>query len=403
MRSWRGGIGTQAIALAGATGVGQLLTVSVYALAARAVLPSQFGEVTTAIALGLTLAGLVDFGSNSYWVREGAAGRMSASETATRAWAKLFVSTVGAAVVYSLVTPIAGWRFALTVALILVATATSQIAYMGLSRVLMSAHLALCILIERTTTFVAYLMIDGRGLGLLALPLSLLGGAAAGATLAFALTPSAQRLDWRRWRWCWPWRGTASYGAASLASSTQSLEIQAIALFGGPYAAGIYTSVNRWTQPMGLLASAFASASMPFVAEAPTWVAIWPRIRRMLWLPLVAMVAASVVALSAPLVVPLILGQQYVGAVPVLQILAVGTVAGVANQILSVFLQARNADRAVGIALVTVAVLQLTLVATFVSLGGPVGAAWASAGLQFLTFVWLAGITLRRSERRQRK
>lgn len=390
----------QSLAMAVATGLAQLLTAAIFAIAARSTTPAHIGRITAALALGTSLASLLDFGSNAYWVREGAAGRMDASESGSRAAGKLLVSGLVVACV-SLYTAFGhDLLFGITVWVSAATTAVAQTAYTGLRRLVLSTHLAVCLVVERVTALPFFLVLKAAaGVGV-ALPFSLAIGAAAGSACAYLLSPPEKRMIiFKRPTIARAWSGTSHYGFASLSSTVQSLDIQVVSALGGASVTGVYTAVNRWTQPMGMLASAFAAASMPFVARARTWQSVWPAVRRSLWLPACAIVVSLGVAATARWLVPILLGEQYRDSAPVLCILALGTIPGILNQLLSVFLQARNIDQPVARALLAVSVLQLTLVGAGVHLGHAIGASLATAGSQLITTIWLTIIALQARRR----
>jgi hypothetical protein len=119
-----------------------------------------------------------------------------------------------------------------------------------------------------------------------------------------------------------PWSGARNFGLAGVANSAQTLDLPLLTLVGGPVASGLYGAVSRWTQPMSLLATAFASASAPFAANAGTMRGALASLRRGLWMPVAAIVLALTVFALSPWIVDLLLGQTYEGSAAVLRIAA---------------------------------------------------------------------------------
>src|SRR5690606_11988229 len=135
------------------------------------------------------------------------------------------------------------------------------------------------------------------------------------------------------------WQGSGAYGVTSLAISAQQLDVAILGQVAGAVPAGIYSSVNRWTQPMGLIASSFAGAATPFVAGAESWRAGLRYALSALWLLGLAVLVCAVMAIIAPFVVPWLLGDAYLPATPVLRMLAIACVPMVLSQPLFVVLQ----------------------------------------------------------------
>lgn len=394
----RRSVGRQSILLAGATGFSQLLLAVMYVLVAREIGPASYGFIIAAIALGMTFSTFLDFGSNMFWIREGASGRLDAEQLGARALSKVILSTcILGAWTAVLIVGHFGAAFLWVSGPIALASLVAQTSQMGLRRLGRVDLVAATVLVDRTVG-IAVLLVLLFGLRVNAtwsLWLAIVAGSAAGAIACWVLTPAGSRLRLGSGLLINPWRGSGYYGLSGVAGSIQSLELQAIALVGGPAAAGLFGAVNKWTQPLGLLSSAFAGASEPFVAAASSWKVAWRQIRHAFWLPLAAMAGGLLGAVLAPLLVPVLLGDDYTGSVGVLQLLALGTIPGVANQILAVFLQARGSDRPVSFILLFSAVAQLVLVALLVADLGAFGGALASSGSQLIAFIGLVGLALR--------
>ena len=396
MRGKRG-VGMQSVLLAGATGITQIALAAMYVVVARQAGPSQYGFVITAIALGMTFSSFLDFGSNALWIREGASGRLDEAQLGTRVLSKIILSTVlmavwtGAAVAGHF-----GSGSLWVSGPIAVASLVGQTAQMSLRRLGRVDLVALSVLLDRGVGLaVLFVLLFGvRVDPLAALWMAIVAGSSAGAVACWSLTPPQNRLKMQGWKIINPWQGAGYYGLSGVAGGIQSLELQALGLVGGPTAAGVFGAVNKWTAPLGLLSNAFAGASEPFVAAAQTWHAAWHHVRHALWLPLLAMVGGLTGAILAPVIVPILLGHGYAGSVGVLQVLALGTIPGVANQILAVFLQARGSDRIVSFILLFSAVAQLALVALLAAGLGAFGGAIASSGSQLIALVGLIGLAL---------
>jgi O-antigen/teichoic acid export membrane protein len=184
-----------------------------------------------------------------------------------------------------------------------------------------------------------------------------------------------------------PWAGSKHYGTSTLASSAQALNLPMLTLVSSASASGLFGAVNRWTQPMGLFASAFVAASLPHIARAPTLRDGFRHVKRGVWLIGIAILMTVVAIVIAPAVVPFLLGPEFAKSAGVLQLLGVATILGIINQPLVVFLQARQRDRAVAWVLGLSMLGQLGLV---LALGGWLGA--AGAALALLAYQLAVGI-----------
>lgn len=384
-------IGAQAIALAGSTGAAQAIMAVLYIFTARTAAPSEFGLVVSAIALGTTAVGILDFGTNSYWVRELASNRLDVSLLGRRMASKLLCAAAvlaawtAATLIFFPSTPL--WM-AGPVAMSVVLSQSCQVPLRGLGR---GDLVAIATLVDKAVAITLFLALAFAG----ATPISILWlclciGGISSAVLCWQLTPQSSRASLVLLRPTNPWRASGHYGIASVAITAQSLDIPVLTLFGGPGAAGIYAAVSRWTQPMGLLASAFSSASAPHIAKAYTAREAWRIARKSLWLLGVAIALCVVTAIFAPNIVVTLIGPNYSGSADVLRVLAFATVLSIANQPLYVFLQARGFDKPIAMITVLSVVAQLALVALLAGSLNALGASFASFFTQLILFTSMA-------------
>lgn len=373
------GVATQAIMLAGTTGLAQLITAAMYIVAARGVTPREYGLVVTAISIGMAAVGFADFGTNALWIRELARGRLSPGGLGPRLFTKLALIGV-CSVVWLLVVLVVSpgsliWA-AGPIAIAILANQTLQVPLRGAGRGDLAAVSVLCDRVSGAIAMVA-LIVAGVSTST-ALWLSLVLGSLIAAVAGWVLTPRNGRARiWGR-LWANPWSGAGYFGLYGVSTSAQSLDIAVMSSFGGPAVAGVYGAVNRWTQPMGLLVGAFSSASAPYVARSTTWHDAWSHVRSAIWLPLAAIATCLGVVMLAPYLVPVLIGPKYAGSVGVLQILALATIPGILNQPLAVFLQAIGLDRIVAIIMTVNVVIALVLIGFLSGLFGAVGAAVAA-------------------------
>jgi O-antigen/teichoic acid export membrane protein len=384
-------VGGQAVFLAVSTGVGQVLIALVYIFAARDSDPMTLGLAVAAIALGTSAAGFIDFGTNSHWVREIARGSMDAVELGKRLSGKLVAATaLGAlwAVVTTVLLPTTHLWIAAPVMVALLANQSSQVPLRADAR---GDRVAMVIVADKIVAAGVFFVLIVVGADpITVLWMAIVAGSLVAAGLGWILAAKDRRPVLAVSRRTNPWTDAGYFGLAGLANSAQALDLPLLSVVGGSAAAGLYGAVNRWTQPMSLLASAFASASAPFVARSKNIVAAWHHLRRGLWMPLAAIALSLLVFAGAPWIVPFLLGDAYAGSVDVLRILALVSIPSIIIQPVIVALQALGRDRYVAFAMSGAVIVQLLLVAVLGGMLGAWGAAIASLVTQVLLLVAFA-------------
>ena len=384
------GLASQATILVTATAISQVITALIYLVPARLTGPSTYGPVVAAIALGTAAVGYFDFGTNSLWVREVARSAMVPMDLGERVRAKLFLALFMCStwvVTVLVLTQGSVYWIAGPIAFFTLSSQTMQVSLRGAAQ----AHLvAMAVLLDRV--FAALILGGTLVLGLSpadGLSTALCAGPVLSGLLAYKFTTPKDRPVWGTFRWRNPWRAATFYGISSVAVGSQSLDLPLMNIVGGPLAAGLYGAVNRWTTPMGLLAASFSAVSVPFVAGSKSWAQSWAYARKASWLLFAAVGSCVFVIVIAPWIVNIVVGSQYVGAVPVLRVLAFGTIPAIFNQPLATFLQARGHDRVVSAVTVGSVMLQLLAVAVLASKLGALGAADAFLGAQLAILVCL--------------
>jgi O-antigen/teichoic acid export membrane protein len=383
-------VGTQALVMAASSAIAQLILAGVYVVAARSATPASFGPIVAGIGLGMSAAAILDFGSNSLWVRELATSSMSRVDLGRRINTKLLISTILAVlwVVSSVVvTDLGSVWVAGPIAIAILCNQTFQVPVRAQG---LGERAAVATLIDRAVVGLSlFFCLELDMNAAQSLWACIAFGSIASAVASLLMTPQKHRPIFRSLRPQNPWQKSRYYGISAAAVGAQSLDLPILSAVGGPVAAGLYGAVNRWTQPMGLLANAFASASVPFVARSRDWTQAWKDIGRSVWMLGVAILACLVVALLAPLIVEALVGSQYEGSATVLQLLAIGTIPAIVNQPLAIFLQSMGHDKIVSAITVSSVFVQLGLLAALSSAHGAAGAAGAFVLLQFMVLILL--------------
>lgn len=167
------------------------------------------------------------------------------------------------------------------------------------------------------------------------------------------------------------------YWINSVATQARNLDTAVASIVAGTGQAGLYAASSRLTNPLRILPTSLASVLLPAASK---------RTSRTMG-PLVTLVGAStagfaalygVLALVIPLGVPLVLGEDYRGAVPALQITALGLIFASAASLLGAVLQGVGLKSTVA----TAAVVTTATCLVGVALGGATaGATGAAVGL----------------------
>lgn len=395
------GLASQALLVATASGLAQVVLALLYLLAARSTTPAQFGVVIAASALGQSVATFYDFGTSSLWVREIARDNLDRSVFSARLRSKFAVLALGV-VAWTATGAVLGWAYWWVAPASLLATVFSLNLQIPL-RAAAQAHLAAAAQIgDRLSAFAVFALfwLAGAG-GLDGLAAGVVIGPLVGGTVSYFLARSELRPILIGKSLAFPWAHSWHYGIAGVAGGAQTLDIPLLGAVAGSGAAGIYGAVSRWTQPMGLLATAFATASVPFVARASTRAEAMRHALKASWILGVAGAVAIAVAVLSEPIVSLLLGARYASAAPVLTLLALGTIPAICNQPLASFLQTRGHDRYVAYVTVAGAGVQLVLIAGLAPIAGALGAAVAFLVLQVLDLLCLlAGFRLAEPESR---
>lgn len=377
------------VLIAGATwltvglGVSQATSLLVFVLAARASEPAEYGRVMAVMTLVIVLTGTMVWGSNLSRTR-----LLSAGLSDYACFLRFLASRTGVfgvtGAICGLITTVVSGHVLLGLSLgllFLTANAPQSVAcwFMAKSNYrwiastqIISRVLLLCVTVGLAAS--GHLTAE-------AVPAMLAGTYLVESLLLLRALPHAPlSLGWEN-----PWRGAGAIGTASAVWGLQQLDAPLVALVAGPTQAGFYTSVQRWTNPLGLLATGFSNAALPHLASARDRDDVTAVLRvSLLMIPVVG-VGALLIVLLAPLLVPLLLGSLYTPAVGVLQILALGAIPRTMNDPLLMTLQGRAAGSLAVASTAFSALAVITAVGVFGAHYGAIGAAWGWVGAQIVT------------------
>lgn len=385
--------------MAGALVAGQVLVGVTFVLAARNMDPADLGLVATCLAIGMIAATVFDLGLTNYTVREVAAGHMTMDDARSLVRAKRRLMPL-------LVVPT-------TAACVLIMPAPVDGLVLGLvGWVLWEAQTANSLLrAQERFAGAAGAQLVGRAFGLLvtaallvALPAAL--ALSVGVAASFALEALLNRAflgphrapPARQARLAAVHRRSLSFGLVSLAAIGQQLDTPLVTLGGGAAAGGIYAGAGRLLGPLLFLSSSMALVGAPWLARAQhDPAALRCEERRILRASLVLSLGPLGAAAVGPTVIPLLLGDRYVGSGWAFSILAIGALFSTVSQALAIILQNRGAERTVATTIVIGLVIGLVSTYVLAVLGGPVWAAVGFAVSQVYILAHLAVATRRRT------
>ena len=388
-------VGAQTLILVSGTALSQVITAVLFIVTARISGVADFGQVAASVAIGMVGAGLMDFGFNSLFTRDLASKRVTLDHYWARAKSKLAIGFLLASIWFVLVLPLSFvFCLASSVFFSVLALQTLLVPLRAQSRIPLVAILFLS---ERISAALVFLILIFMGqIPSISLIISLVTGTCISSLIAWTFlnkileTPRARRHKGS------PWGGSRNYGISSLANSLQQLDLPLLAILGGPVAAGIYGSISKWTQPLGLIANSFATASTPVIAKVSTTKQAIREVGKSAWLIVIGLFIVALMIPLSPYLVNILLGSGYRDAVPVFQIVAIGTIPGILNQILASGLQARGYDKQVALIGITSVIIQLGLVAIFSKFGGALSVAAAFCVLQVTSFASLSILLYRK-------
>lgn len=375
--------------LALGTAFSQGLMGVLFILTARSSSVEIFGLVAASIATGMVAAGLLDFGFNSLLTRELASGKVGLAEFWARANMKMQIGVALATVWFAF--GIFFDRYQMSASLVFVLVLIFQTTLVPLRAANEAVSITLLFFFERmiaTIVFFSLVFLDLTESE--ALTISVLIGTAMASIVSVLISRKKNMMKAGVFTKVWAWRGTHGYGFSSAANALQQMDVPLLTMFAGPAASGIFASVSKWTQPLGIVANAFSTAATPFIAKAAGIREAIKGARKAAWLILLACVSAGLLVPLAPVIVEVLLGSSYLHSIQVLQLLAIGTIPAILNQVLAAGLQARGFDRQVAITNMTGVILQLIFIICVSGVGGAIAAAVAYCILQFCLLISFA-------------
>jgi len=366
--SWFGGtVGTGAALMAGQAATGLALL----ALARRSE-PTSFGIFAALYAAGLSVGGLLDFGSSQRWTREMSRGLRIDHFRPWLLRRTVFQAPMVGLFAMSAVALAPAKLPHMAVLALALQAATYSFAQGALSAVrgLRSAVLASWLIAASNVLILLAALLAPASKILeavaVASTLSWLLAAIAALWLTRNLTRTASQVKVGN-----PWRGSVHFGVFSTVLLAQGFTGVLIAALASAAEAGNLAAITQWTQPVYLLAAAYATHMFPILSAASSNEGAY-RLLRPVWL--IAAVGAAVsllIFVLAPQLVHWLLGPKYTDSVALLRLSALAAIPVLLGQPVAGFLQARGRERFVA---TTTALGTMMLLLAVALLARPVGA-----------------------------
>lgn len=368
-----------------------LLQAATLAVVARVAGPAEFGIFAAALGIGLFLQTVFDLGITTYALKLRARSPNSGLITTTLLvgdrMALACAVTTGIAIAIAAFFEASLW----TLAPLAVWVAAERNTYAWLRITIADAKARTAAAITLTARVIAFIttlaLISTSTPATLAAGIGLAIGSCASMILAHRtvrprLPERTSMSVLQLLQTTWP------YWLHSLTSQIKSLDATIVALVSTPIASGLYAVASRLTNPLRIVPTAASTVIVPRIARERGTISRNNRLAAGGMLIAVSIIYV-LIALLAPVGIPIVLGSSYTGAVPAVQVVCIGLIFSAASIILAGILQAIDRERWVSTASLVTSVVCVPLVALGADKGGPAGAALALSSVFALQSAWL--------------
>ena len=145
-----------------------------------------------------------------------------------------------------------------------------------------------------------------------------------------------------------PWRGSFSFGITGVAGAIHGFLLPIIGWTAGEEEVAVLGAVNKWAQPVTLLASAYASYMFPRLATAPSDRAAIRLTKSAVVFVALGTLVSLLIMVLAPWLIDTFLPDDYRGGVSVLRFFALAAIPVLIGQPALSLLLARHRDRFAG-------------------------------------------------------
>ena len=335
--------------LTAGTAGAQLMQLFLFVMLARELGPSNLGKILLSILVANLITVIVDFGASTFFTRELAFQRLSASQFLGICAVRF--RALSALVLFSV---LIWWATGLTFIPLVVLLASTQHMFNILQSLPKSGTnvrtLALATLVDRALCLIlVFLMMLTDQLSVEGALLSWALSQIAGGTViyfSYLRQDSAERN--RSITEAFPLRKLVNLGIFSLSNVISTSDQLLLGFFGGSYQVGIYGAVSKWFSPIAIISGSITTVASSHAARMSTRPLDLIRANKKgVRLIIVFSLVVIVAGLSAPALVPLILGDEFLTSAGLMPFLAITASIAFLNTPLASLLQYFNAERKV--------------------------------------------------------
>ncbi|OQM80290.1 hypothetical protein B0E55_03721 [Rhodococcus sp. 66b] len=366
--------------IAGGRLVGALIQALSMVLLARISGPSGFGIFAAAYGVGLVLQTILNFGFTPFLVRIRALGDQDPLIASTLEFSRRANLAVGALLAFT-----AAVAAVFEPKLWFVVPLTAWVVLDNYVETLLSLPLA-----DGNTWQNAVSLLLRRALALVFVAAAWLAGVDAvfwySVGLAFSsmiavfvairLGPAITRVRSRRSYKSIIGR-SSHFWLNSVATQTRNFDVLLVGLVTSPAVSGIYGVTSRITTPLRLIPTSFAAVLMPAAARSTTGRITQGILRPAMYVCIASAVIFGVIAAAIPVLVPPILGDAYVDAVPVMQVVCFSLIFAAISSQLNAILQGTGRVEIVSYITVVSTLICLVGIVLAAPRYGALGAGWS--------------------------
>lgn len=375
-------LGINSVLLSGSGLLAQAITALTLWLVARALGPAELGTVLAAVGIATLLAVSLDFGVNSYTLRQMARRPDRTDEFTQTLAAKVVVSGsvavgwIATTLVTSIFVP--GWLALAPLGLFIAFsswTASINTAARSVERMdrVVLASLSERVITLGSTAFLLHVVDVGKA----GLPWGMALGTATSMAVAYALLePKYRRLSRVTLQEIATlWRNSIGFGITGFASQIGQIDVTLVAIIAGSFAAGLYGASGKLSNALTVIPSGINAALFPRLSRLDDRATNHRESR--IGLAVVAAMSVSIAVVFAVFATPLIriaLGSDYLDAVGTFRFYVMAMATAVTNSTLSTILQAFGAEMFVARITTIGAIVGLAAIVIGAFVAGPVGA-----------------------------
>ena len=352
-----------------------LIGILFFGYAARKCDISNFGLELLIISAAGATAGLLDFGTSYFYLRELSSGRINtiAVQGAFIGRSLIIIICTSPVLMFGLIT---SKMFFIEFFFLMNALMMLQFSSINNRAKGNTSILALSSLFERCMSFslliVILKFIENP-------PISLLISGSTFVVIFIQIRSSFTTINIRKLRnvivWN-PWRNSLGFGSTQILPQIQQLDLNLLALLSNSSSAATYGAVARWTNALGVFAGGFSQSIVPSASRESFMKSEVRELRKAsIWL-ILAIVSSLLIYIFSSTIVAFVLGTKYSDSAGILKVLALASIASTFTQPIATYLQAKGLNTPVFRALFTGILLQITMIVLTHSKFGPYSAAY---------------------------